>query len=189
MILRTTILFIILGAVFPLCAQTPSRATAKIQSLDLKSAAYRDAVKTMHDYWPDDEFVRENNIRDFQVKYAFGDLTGDGLEEAAASVSYNFGGSGGFTGVFVYRYEPAGAKLIGYIKGGDRAQGGVKSVQIANRQLVVETYGPDLNDCMACYGAIVTTKYEWLDGKLVNVGGDTRAFKFPARPRHRKHAI
>jgi hypothetical protein len=179
--LRITISVIVLSAVIPVVGQVRNPAATKIRTSELKSAAYRDAVRTMHDYWPDEEWVREDNIRGFQVKYAFGDLTRDGIEEAAVSVSYNFGGSGGFTGVFVYSSDRAAVKLIGYIKGGDRAQGGIKSVRIANRQLIVETYGSDENDCMACYGSVLTTRYEWFDGKLVNVGGDMREFRFPKR--------
>ena len=162
-------------------AQSANASDSKIRNADLKSAAYRDSVRTMREYWPDDDWVREDNIREFQVKNAFGDLTGDRVEEAAVSVSYNLGGSGEFTGVFVYRYQPAGPQLIGTIKGGDRAHGGIKTVRILNRKLIVETFGPDKDDCMACYGSVLTTKYQWLNGKLVNVGDETRAYRPPKR--------
>jgi hypothetical protein len=111
--LRITISVMVLSAVIPVIAQVRNPAATKIRTSELKSAAYRDAVRTMHDYWPDEEWVREDNIRGFQVKYAFGDLTRDGIEEAAVSVSYNFGGSGGFTGVFVYTSDRSALKLIG----------------------------------------------------------------------------
>jgi hypothetical protein len=161
-------------------SQSSSQASSAIRKAELKSISYRDSVRTMHDYWGNDEWVREDNIRGFQVKYVFGDLAGDRDEEAAVSVSYNFGGSGSFTGVFVYRYL-GGPQLIGTVKGGDRAHGGIKTVRIENRQLIVETFAQNPDDCMACYGSVLTTKYEWIDGKLVNVGGDMRSLQPPAK--------
>jgi hypothetical protein len=147
-------------------------STQKIRQVNLKSSAYEDAVKTLRDYWGDSDYAQENNIQEFQTKVAYGDLTGDGIEEAAVQVYYTMGGSGSFTGVFVYALEKGSPELIATIKGGDRAQGGIKTARIQTGQLVIESYRPNEEDCMACYGSILITRYELLAGKLVNVGAE-----------------
>lgn len=147
-----------------------------IRGVNLKDAAYRDAAREMHEYWGNDDWVQESNIEGFQVRPAFGDLTGDGVEEAAVQVYYGMGGSGSFTGVFVYSLDNRTLKRIATVKGGDRSEGGIKSARIAGKQLIVESYMPDpQSPCMACYGGILMTRYEWLGGHLVNVETTSRS--------------
>lgn len=147
-----------------------------IRRANLKDAAYRDAARELHEYWGDDEWIQEGNIEGFQVIPAFGDLTGDSVEEAAVRVYYGMGGSGSFTGVFVYSLDGGALTRIATVKGGDRAEGGIKSARIVGGQLIVETYLSDpQSPCMACYGSLLTTKYEWLGGRLVNVGTTSRS--------------
>lgn len=173
---RVVICLLLLVITFPFAFSQMLQLNQGIRKLDLKAAARLDAVRTMHDYWPNEDWVREENIKDFAVKYAFGDLTGDQIEEAAALVRYDFGGSGEFTGVFVYSQENGDAKLIGMIKGGDRSHDGIRSVQIQNHLLIVESFKPNKEDCMACYGSILTTRYKWVGGKLESVGEGSRHF-------------
>ncbi len=153
-----------------------SAVNRSIRGANLKDAAYRDAARELHEYWGDDDWVQESSIEGFQVIPAFGDLTGDGVEEAALRVYYGMGGSGSFTGVFVYSLDKGVLKRIATVKGGDRAEGGIKSARIVSGQLIVESYTSDpQSPCMACYGGILTTKYEWLGGRLVNVGTASRS--------------
>lgn len=163
------------------CAPAFAQTSHEIRKVNLKSIAHRDAVRTMHDYWGNDDWVREENIQEFQTTFAFGDLTGDNNEEGVILVDYNLGGSGSFTGVFVYSLQKGVPRLIATVKGGDRAHGGLKSARVQNRKLIVESYRPNEDDCNACYGSILTTRYQWLDGKLVNVG--TSSVRLPGRNR------
>ena len=167
---------ILAGAVLILVAFDVSLGqVSNIRRSDLKSAAYRDAARTLREYWGDEDWAQESNIQGFQTDAVYGDLTGDGSEEAAVQVHYTMGGSGSFTGVFVYALEGGSPKLIATVRGGDRAHGGIKGVRIRNGQLLVENYRPDGEDCMSCYGSVLVSRYEWIADKLVNVGGAVRA--------------
>lgn len=184
---------ILAGALAFLIAFAPSAGqlaiNRDIRRANLKDAAYRDAARELHEYWGDDDWVQESGIEGFQVTPAFGDLTGDGVEEAALRVYYGMGGSGSFTGVFVYSLGGGVPRRIAAVKGGDRAEGGIKSARIAGGQLIVESYTPDpQSPCMACYGGILVTKYEWLGGRLVNVGTTSRSLPRQGtnKPRRRR---
>lgn len=184
---------ILAGAIAVLLVFVPvvgqSAVDRSIRRANLKDAAYRDAARELREYWGDDDWVQESSIEGFQVTPAFGDLTGDGVEEAALLVYYGMGGSGSFTGVFVYSLDGGAPRRIAAVKGGDRAEGGIKSARIAGGQLIVETYTPDpLSPCMACYGGILVTKYEWLGGRLVNVGTTSRSLprQGKGKPRRRR---
>lgn len=87
-------------------------------------------------------------------KIVYGDLTGDGAEEAVVVVTENGGGSGVDTSAMVYtlrngRLEKLKSKdREGYgpyegIVGGDRGRGGIRDVRIERGMLLVEQYAPD----------------------------------------------
>jgi hypothetical protein len=183
---HTLISMIIFAALTVPFGQTQS--SHSIRQVNLKDAAYQEAVRTLHEYWGTDDWVQESNVQEFQTNIAYGDLTGDGSEEAAVQVHYTMGGSGSFTGVFVYTLQVESPKLMGTVKGGDRAQGGIKSVRIQNGQLIVESYGPDEQGCMACYGSVATTRYEWLGGSFVHVSETVRGIprQRTARPQRKR---
>src|ERR1041385_805780 len=107
---------ILTGALAFLMASAPfarqSAVNGDIRRANLKDAAYRDAARELHEYWGDDDWVKESSIEGFQVKTAFGDLTGDGVEEAAVQVYYGMGGSGSFPGVFVYSLNNGALKRM-----------------------------------------------------------------------------
>ncbi len=117
-------------------------------------------MKVFRSYWGDD--AKESDIRDFTIETVYGNLTSGSSTEAAVTVSYNLGGSGEFTGVFVYTLRAGRPTLIGRIEGGDRAHGAIKSVRIQGGTLFVERYQPNEDDCLACYGYTEVTAYEWL---------------------------
>lgn len=162
----TIFTLLMLAAFSPALAQT----NQQIRKANLKTLVRRDAIRTMHNYWGKEDWVLPENIHEFQTTIAFGDLTGDRSEEGVILVSYNLGGSGEFTGVFVYSLEKGVPRLMATVKGGDRAHGGLKSALVQNEKLIVESYQPDKDDCNACYGSILITRYEWQGGKLVSVG-------------------
>ena len=149
-----------------------------IRKFDLKSFAYREAVKTLRQDWAEavrfmekngdkDDWVQEKNIEGFEAKSTYGDITGDRSDDAAVSVYYGLGGSGSFTGVFIYTLRDGSPSLVARVKGGDCAHGGIESVKIINGQLIVGRYRPTADDCNACHGYIETTKYKWLGSRLL----------------------
>jgi hypothetical protein len=112
------------------------------------------------------------------IQTAYGDLTGDGEDEAAVIVWFMAGGNGVFSQGFVYGVKDGKVRLIAEFEGGDRAQNGLWTVSIAKQALIVEREsGPGPADTER----IVTTWYR-LDGeKLVPMRNATRKWdgKYP----------
>ena len=172
--MRQLVIFVLLTVTtssLALSNQPSQRSTNQnIRKFNLKDVAYRDAVKTLRQDWGEavkfaekngekDDWVREKNIEGVEAKPTYGDITGDRNDEAAVSVYYGLGGSGSFSGVFVYTLKDGLPSLLARVEGGDRAHGGIESVKIVNGQLIVGRYRPTPDDCNACYGYIETTKY------------------------------
>lgn len=163
--ISTVILFATVTIVF-------SQANRDIRRTNLKDAAYRDAVKYLKEDWGEDaDWAIESNIADFSIKTAFGDLNGDNVEESAVWANYNMGGSGSINRVLIYELDGELSSFVTTVNFGDRAQGGVKSISIAGGQLLIESYLPNEDNCMACYASkTATTKYLLRNGELVDVG-------------------
>lgn len=150
----------------------------EIRKIDFKKVAKETATQRMHEYWPDEDFVKAKNIGSFTAKPSFGDLTGDGIDEVAVRVFYHLGGSGSFTGVFIYSLRDGSTEFIGQIKGGDRALGGIENVQIEGGQVIVKSAEADEDACMACYQYLDTKKYRYDGHGFVQVGKTMRT-KYP----------
>ena len=94
----------------------------------------------------------------------FGDMTGDGLPEAAVSLHAVFrSGNGSHSTGLLYTMRDGRPTLIGKFAGGDRANGGIVDYQIRNEQLIVERLQ---GSCAICDDAIETDTFKWIDGRL-----------------------
>ncbi len=142
------------------------RTGQEIRKLDLKGPAYRNAIGNL------EEDLTKDDINGFSIEKAFGDLNGDGVEEAAIFVHYYVGGTGASNRnrVLVFSAENGKVQLLGQIDGGDRADGGIKSAKIQNARLEVQTFTPGPNECAVCYGGVAETSYELISGDFVKVG-------------------
>jgi hypothetical protein len=98
---------------------------------------------------PDDWNVR-------RVEVSYGDLTGDGRDEAAVVVRFDGGGSGNFSSGFVYGPGEPAPTLLARFEGGDRADGGIVSATLSEGELVVER---ERGTALCCAEEIVTTHY------------------------------
>src|SRR5262249_48433043 len=74
-------------------------------------------------------------------KVSYGDITGDGQEEAIVILSYLTWGSGIFNCVYIYAWDHSRPKLLWAFDTGDRAHGGLRRVKSVNGRLLVELYG------------------------------------------------
>lgn len=98
----------------------------------------------------------------------FGDLDGDGVDDAAVLLVESAGGSGIFT-YLAAQVNGAGQPVdAGAVLVGDRTQ--VKTVAIANGQIILEiiTQGP--NDALCCPTLKVRKSYALQAGQLAEVG-------------------
>jgi hypothetical protein len=113
---------------------------------------------------------------------SFGDLTGDGREEAVVVLRFETGGTQYWHYVYIYSVESGHTRLLGYFRTGDRAAFGLYRVYVKGGNLVTELFDPEkrMGDC--CSSGFVRTKYHWGGGKFSQVG--TVEF---GTPRERSH--
>jgi hypothetical protein len=114
----------------------------------------------------------------------YGDLNGDGHDEAVVRTLCNTGGTGQFDEGFVYGMKDGKPALLGRIQGGDRASGGVRCVRFEDGALKVERVG---NDSGAARGIdfVDTETWKTQNGRLAESGQAARrrlATDKPAKP-------
>jgi hypothetical protein len=99
--------------------------------------------------------------------HAFGDLNGDGVDDAAMVLATSGGGSGTFISLEAVLNDKGTPKHVATTMLGDRAQ--IKSVVIASGEISVEmvTHGPD--DPMCCPTQEVTERYKLEGDTLVQL--------------------
>lgn len=158
--------------------KTPVTQQREIRSVDFKDFTYN---AYCGDSPPDGETTKvtvkngkseagdgENFPSHFEVAVdAYGDLDGDGKEEAAVSSLCNTGGTGQFSEGYIYTMKNGKPVLLTHFEGGDRGYEGLQSVKIKNGFLLVERNDGKAN---CCADETLTTKYRWNGKKLVEVG-------------------
>lgn len=112
----------------------------------------------------------------------YGDVTGDGREEAMVVLYAEVGGTESSNDVFIYTLKNGGPALLWKFATGDRADGGLRRIYGENGQLVVElagknkniggdVYATDGTSTGACCPTVFTrTKYKWVRGRFVRSG-------------------
>jgi hypothetical protein len=105
----------------------------------------------------------------------YGDLTGDGLPEAAISLHAVYrSGNGSHSAGFVYTLADGEPRLIGRFAGGDRNSGGIVAFQIRKQRLVVSR---SRASCASCSDATEEDVFRWDGRRLVLVSGSIRRVK------------
>ena len=107
----------------------------------------------------------------FEVNGAlYGDINGDGKEEAVIKADCWMGGTAHPTEGFIYGMRNGKPALLTRIEGGDRGRDGLVNVEIKNNLLVVEQNDDGELGADCCPEFITTTKYRLRGNKLVAVG-------------------
>ncbi len=94
---------------------------------------------------------------------SYGDVDGDGVEDAVIITTYNGGGTGNFTTGEVYTMR-AGAPepvKLGEIPGGDRGDGGLDGIAIEGGKLRVERNLSTEDDGTCCPSKLVREVWHW----------------------------
>ena len=145
-----------------------------IREVDFRNYTYQTGVGGEKIKVVDGKYERdsEDDRLYFEVRdVVFGDITGDGKDEAAVTTLENTGGTGQFTDVLVFTMRGgtvADVQLLGALGVGDRADGGVHDVRVAGGQLVVGRYGQE-NSGACCPEYVERSALALHDGKLVEV--------------------
>ena len=101
--------------------------------------------------------------------YAFGDLDGDGVDDAAVVLATSAGGSGTFISLEAVINDKGTPKHVASAELGDRAK--IESVGIGSGEITVDmvTHGPE--DPMCCPTVEATQKYKLQGDTLVQISG------------------
>ena len=91
----------------------------------------------------------------------FGDLTGDGAEEAVIVTLESTGGTGRFSGIDVYTMQGGKEVVLGGIPGGDRGDGGIAGVRIEGGVVVVDRMKSLDTDGACCPSRLVHERWTW----------------------------
>jgi hypothetical protein len=119
----------------------------------------------------------------------FGDVTGDGGEEAVVTLYAELGGNSSYSDVFIYTLVDRHPVLLWKFMTGDRADGGLRRIYSENGELVIELYGVNtiagkqldssegVGSC--CPKHYTRTRYKW-DGKHFEQVGKEEVFPNPS---------
>ena len=102
----------------------------------------------------------------------YGDLTGDGDEEAIVELYAEAGGTEASEDVYIYTLKGGNAELLWKFATGDRADGGLRRIAAENGELVVDLFGVDTAIGKKLYGTedvgaccpkhFTRTRYRWV---------------------------
>src|ERR1700722_8795816 len=189
-ILHFALLFLILGAVTTDGAQVTS-----IRQIDFRNFTY--AWDTPSNGVPETvrwitsspkshietsdgihHFYSEAEV-DFERRFAplvsvdsivYGDLIGDGDEEAVVSLNYSTGGTANWDYLYVYTLKSGAPALLGRMETGSRGYGGLIKAAVENGLLVIDIADKDrrVGDC--CSEGYIRLRYRWQRGGFVETG-------------------
>lgn len=117
------------------------------------------------DYRSDKGFVAYAGL----LSVSYGDLTGDGKEEAAVVLHCSPGGTGTWQLLYVYTLADGSLKLLGVLRSGSRAYGGLLDVQIAGGALILDFQDPDRAVADCCSRGVIRVRYHERGGRFVEV--------------------
>lgn len=110
----------------------------------------------------------------FVDSVTYGDLTGDGQEEAVVSLNYSTGGTANWDYVYVFRLKDGAPSLVARMQTGSRGYGGLVGVSIQKRLLVLDFADKDRMTGDCCSEGFVRVRYQWQGNHFVEVGNRDR---------------
>ena len=104
------------------------------------------------------------------VSVTYGDLFGDGREEAAVHLLYRTGGTANWSYLYVYTLDSQQPKLIAVLESGSRADGGLLRVKIQKHLLILDFLDSELREGDCCSEGFVRVRYHWQRDKFIEPG-------------------
>ena len=117
---------------------------------------------------------------------SFGDLLGDGHEEAIVVLMYHSGGTQTTNYVYVYASGKRGPKLLAYCHTGNRSDSGLYGVNAKNGLLVFELFDPSRASGECCSSGVLISSYKWQNGLFKLAGPIKRRTLSPLHERSEK---
>ena len=150
------------------CSEKPSLSLEMLKNIEYKGI-YDKPVKLTDGTYEGEPFVEGGSSRE-SVHFVdsltrFGDLNGDGINDAIVILLENSGGSGVFIYMAVVLSQDEKAINVATKSLSDRTQ--IESISINSKEIVLTllTHGPD--DPMCCPSQKEIKKYELEDGVLI----------------------
>jgi hypothetical protein len=112
----------------------------------------------------------------------FGDVDGDGTEEAILLIDSNLGGAGTSLDAYIFGLVDDQPRLRAQIEGGDRGEGGLQSVSVASGDVMVRRFQSAPEDGACCPSRVLVERWRWRNGQLAKEPGAPRVRKRRSRP-------
>jgi hypothetical protein len=132
-----------------------------ISRIELKEGSYR--------------FQDSQNLEDDSEGYLafisvhYGDLDGDQYEEAAVDLLRGSGGTDNWHYLYVYKLNGKKPFLLGCLRSGARAYGGLVNVKIQNHKLILDFNDADLREGDCCSVGIIRVSYRFENGCFMEI--------------------
>jgi hypothetical protein len=176
-------------------ANVAALAQTDIHSVDFKNFAYQPSCADMESgknpetiTVKDGEFSRDKDKDGNEDHFFFtvtdvnyGDLTGDKQDEAVVLSVCNTGGTGQFSEGFIYSMKAGKPVLLARVPGGDRADGGLRSLTVENGLLVVDANDPSPDSGACCPEFALRSTFRLTGDKLSEVGKAVRRELYPKK--------
>ena len=160
-------------AIIALLVSSCATGPTTIRQVDFRNFEYTSSCTVTDEAIEVSNGVYRRHHLDFAVRQVvYGDLSGDGQEEAVVVARCNSGGTAWVTEGFIYGMKRGVPTLLARIEGGDRADGGIVAVRIVKGRLQVDRYGTTGGYC--CPEWIETTTYRLEGPRLVEDGKRSR---------------
>ena len=100
----------------------------------------------------------------------YGDLNADGTEDAAVHLNYSTGGTQNWDYLYIYRLVDGHPELMGILKAGSRADGGLYRTAIENALLVLDFADAERRAGDCCSEGYIRVRYRWRNRAFVEEG-------------------
>jgi hypothetical protein len=129
------------------------------------------AVNGRHDFSPVEAVTGGYSGGYLMVEsVTYGDLNGDGVEDAAVDLLYSTGGTANWHYLYVFTVENGARVLLGRLQSGSRADGGLMKVDIQKETLVLRFADSARRAGDCCSAGYIVARYGWKGGRFVEVG-------------------
>jgi hypothetical protein len=123
-----------------------------------------------HFYIPgQDNYEREHAPLVSVDSVNYGDLDGDGVEEAVVALNYSTGGTANWDYLYVYKLESGQPQLLARMRTSSRGYGGLVRAFVRNQLLIVDFADPErgVGDC--CSEGYVRVHCRWQEHRASQI--------------------
>ena len=102
---------------------------------------------------------------------SFGDVDGDGQDEAIVLVNADLGGAGLSLDGYLFGMKEGKPVMRAQLEGGDRGDGGIQGVTVAAGEVIVRRFDLSGTDSICCPSRILIERWRWSGDQLVKRPG------------------